>query len=92
MSIVLPRHLPVGAGRDDGDRATLSDYLDECVGVVPLIGNHILYGVRQEQRLSLGDIMGLACRELEMDLTSFHAVVLVNGYSRPSVELIKGGF
>ena len=27
-----------------------------------------------------------------MDLTSFHAVVLVNGYSRPSVELIKGGF
>ncbi len=67
MSIVLPRHLPVGAGRDDGDRATLSDYLDECVGVVPLIGNHILYGVRQEQRLSLGDIMGLACRELELE-------------------------
>ena len=36
-------------------------------GVVPLIGNHILYGVRQEQRLSLGDIMGLACRELELE-------------------------
>ena len=28
----------------------------------------------------------------EMDLTSFHAVVLVNGYSRPSVESIKGDF
>ena len=28
----------------------------------------------------------------EMDLTPFHAVVLVNGYSRPSVESIKGDF
>ena len=28
----------------------------------------------------------------DMDLTSFHAVILVNGYSRPSVELIKGRF
>ena len=25
-----------------------------------------------------------------IDLTSFHAVILVNGYSKPSVELIKG--
>ena len=36
MSIVLPRLLPVGPGRDDGDRATLADYLDEGLGVVPL--------------------------------------------------------
>ena len=28
----------------------------------------------------------------DIDLTSFHAVILVNGYSRPSVELIKGRF
>ena len=28
----------------------------------------------------------------DMDLTSFHAVILVNGYSRPSIELIKGRF
>ena len=27
-----------------------------------------------------------------IDLTSFQAVILVNGYSRPSVEFIKGGF
>ena len=67
MSIVLPRRLPVGSGRDNGDRATLSDYLDEGLGVVPLVGNHILYGGRKEQRLSLGDVMGLACRELELE-------------------------
>ena len=28
----------------------------------------------------------------DIDLTSFHAVILVNGYSRPSIELIKGRF
>ena len=28
----------------------------------------------------------------DIDLTSFHAVILVNGYPRPSVELIKGHF
>ena len=28
----------------------------------------------------------------DIDLTSFHAVILVNGYSKPSVELIKGRF
>ena len=28
----------------------------------------------------------------DIDLTSFRAVILVNGYSRPSVELIKGRF
>ena len=60
-------HLPVGSGRDHGDRATLSDYLDEGVGVVPLVGDHILYRSRKEQRLSLGDVMGLACRELELE-------------------------
>ena len=28
----------------------------------------------------------------DIDLKSFHAVILVNGYSTPSVELIKGRF
>ena len=28
----------------------------------------------------------------DIDLTSFHAVILVNDYSKPSVELIKGRF
>ena len=68
MGIVLPGRLPVGPGRDDGDRPTLPDYLDEALGVVPLVGNHILHGGRREQRLSLGDVMGLACRELELEL------------------------
>ena len=28
----------------------------------------------------------------DVDLTTFHAVILINGYSTPSIELIKGRF
>ena len=100
MSIVLPRHLPVGPGRDDGNRATLSDYLDEGLGVVPLVGNHIPYGGRKEQRLSLGDVMGLACRELELERVaqSVHAYMDFAGEAtaasaqalRPLAPLLSG--
>ncbi len=47
MGIVLPRHLSVGSGRDDGDRATLSYYLDEGLGVVPLVGNTYSVGAER---------------------------------------------
>ena len=81
MSIVLPGRLPVGSGRNDGDRATLPDHLDKGLGVIPLVGNHILYGGRKEQRLSLGDVMGLACREPELERVaqSVHAQVDLAG-------------
>ena len=53
MGIVLPGRLPVGPGRDDGDRATLPDYLDEALGV--LVGKQRAW------------VMSWACRELELD-------------------------
>ena len=61
------RLLAVGLGRNDGSDPALLETLDECVGVITLVGDDGLGLDRLEQRLGLRDVGRLPRRQRERD-------------------------
>ena len=65
MLIVLPPHLAVGPGWNYRDCSAVPDDLEEIIGVLCPVCNHMVTGVLSYQSLCLGDVMDLSCCQLE---------------------------
>ena len=49
--------LPVGARRYDRTHALFQDVLAKLLGIIPLVGNHVLPGIIGYQTLGLGNVV-----------------------------------
>ena len=65
VSIVGLGFFPVGARRYDRTHAPFQDMLTKLLGIIPLVGNHVLSGIIGDQTLSLGDVMLLSTSQDE---------------------------
>ena len=60
VSIVGLGFLAVGAWRYDRTQAPFQDMLTKLLGILPLVGNHVLSGIIGDQSIGLSDVMLLS--------------------------------
>jgi hypothetical protein len=65
VRVDLTPHFVIGARRDDGFGVSPLEVQDESLGVIALVGNHILGAEVFDERFGLRDVVALAARQEE---------------------------
>ena len=60
MPVIVGGFLAVRAGRNDRTQAPFQDMLTKLLGILPLVGNHVLSGIIGDQSIGLSDVMLLS--------------------------------